>query len=171
MKLGYFFAIGFLSIAFNGFSQDNEGVKREGNHQSEYNADAQQRDNAAEYDSRDMESKEEIGTERSEETQSTTIASGGGSTASPSGSPGLLNENQKDTDGTNTMQRATLNTAGSPVPGSAVKTSKQGEDDRSDSRKISGKEQKTVPALEKKSDKDKKSDKKESKNSKKDRKK
>jgi hypothetical protein len=100
-----------------GFAQEKKGIKKEGAHEAEYNANTQEREHGPEVDMRNREE----GIDNNADDQShdpnspantsgtdSRMASGAGSTAEPA---------ENGTDGTNTMPRATLNTAGSPVPG------------------------------------------------------
>lgn len=125
-----------LSVIGQDKAKEKKGVKSEGAHQAEYNANTQERDHAAEIDSRNAtkgsqdqntsDVGEEEANEESNDTENETNTAGVPSRdVSSSGSPGMATEDEA-LDGTNTMQRAKLNTAGSPIPGSraaSVRTS------------------------------------------------
>ncbi len=145
------FLLGVGLISVN--AQEKEGVKSEGAHQSEYNADAQDREHTAEIDSRVQSSEdgEDDGDAGEQSQDASSYANTGGTdtrTTSSSGSPGILMTDDEETDGTNNIQRATLNIAGSPIPGGQSSDSKKG-DGPSDNKKFDGKEQKDVPGTTK----------------------
>ena len=119
-------------ISITAYSQDKakdkKGVKKEGAHQAEYNSNTEERDHAADIDSRNAtkgandENVNDVGeqeaNENADDAQSETNTAGVPSRdVSSSGSPGVAAEGALD--GTNTVQRAKLNTAGSPIPGSS----------------------------------------------------
>lgn len=139
----------FLSIAAQ--AQEKEGVKREGAHQSEYNSDAQdERDHTAEIDSRVQPSEEgdngnaDPGNQVQDASSAANTAGVDSRTVSSAGSPGIL-MSEETPDGTNTMQRASLNIAGSPIPGSGNSSANKTGVDRSPNRVFEGKEQKEIP--------------------------
>ena len=138
-----------LSITAN--AQEKEGIKREGAHQSEYNADAQDdRDHSAEIDSRVQPSEEgdngnaDPGNQIHDAASAANTPGVDSRTVSSAGSPGIL-MSEETPDGTNTMQRATLNIAGSPIPGSRNSASDDQGEDRSPNRVFDGEKQKRVP--------------------------
>lgn len=102
--------------------------REEGANEAEFNSNAQERDNAAEIDSREDELEEDEGNTQDVGQQSNAVSvtpsnTGGVQTATTSsaGSPALLAEdNGRSADGTNTVQRASPNIAGSPVPGTGI---------------------------------------------------
>lgn len=144
-----------MSVAvISATGQEQEGVKDEGAHQAEYNADAQDRDHSGEIDSRVQESEDREGapvaageqTNREQPRESVELAPTGTRTTSPSGSPGVLMEDGRYTDGTNTKQSAEPNIAGSPVPGDEGADSRESEStDVPDNKVFSGEPQKEVP--------------------------
>lgn len=135
------------------FAQQSEGVKKEGAHQAEYNADAQDRDNSGEIDSRQNGEANNAGTgDAGEQTnfgatvETVIITPAGTRTTSPSGSPGILMEDPSTLDGTNTRQSAKPNIAGSPVPGATTTNeSRSQSEDFPDNKIFSGEKQKAVP--------------------------
>lgn len=141
-------------------AQEKEGIKAEGAHEAEFNSDAQDRDASGEIDSRVQPSEDREGPpadagnqqpENIKDASSGSVTVGTETrTASPSGSPGILVGNPDEVDGTNTVQRAKPNMAGSPVPGgTTIKTSgkpAKPEDQPSKNKQFSGKEQQSVPA-------------------------
>jgi hypothetical protein len=113
----------FFSVTAT-FAQEKEGVKNDRAQEAEYNADAPVRDNSSDVNSRDLakegekaekkESGEEDNTNNSNQSNTTGTDT---RTTSSAGSPGIPMEDERQSDGTNTMQRASLNIAGSPLPG------------------------------------------------------
>lgn len=144
------FIIG-LFLCIGASAQEKEGVKREGAHQSEFNSDAQDRDHTGEIDSRVQPSEDGDNGNADPANQVQDAASAANTpgtdsrTVSSAGSPGILMEDDENPDGTNTMQRASLNIAGSPIPGSKNEGSKVKADDRSPNRVFEGETQKRVP--------------------------
>jgi hypothetical protein len=151
--------IALATLAFSGaYAQNHEGVKKEGAHEAEYNADAQDRNHSGEIDSRvnnkdttsdQSSTANQDNTERFND-QATAPSSpwGDSRTVSSSGSPGVLAKDQDVTDGTNTIQQAQPNIAGSPVPGGKNTRSKQTgpqNDERSENRRFRMENQKSVP--------------------------
>jgi hypothetical protein len=142
----------FISLA--AYAQQSEGIKDEGAHEAEYNADAQDRDHSGEIDSRqndDVDGSENT-TDVGEQTnfgatvENVIITPAGTRTTSPSGSPGIRMEDPSMPDGTNTRQSARPNIAGSPVPdASEVKDSENRGTDLPDNKIFSGEEQRSVP--------------------------
>ena len=113
-------------------AKEKKGIKSEGAHQAEYNANTEERDHAADVDSRNAtqggndqnlnDAGEQEANEDSNDAENETNTAGVPSRdVSSAGSPGVPSKNGA-VDGTNTMQRAKLNTAGSPIPGSSGKT-------------------------------------------------
>lgn len=148
----------FATITITTFAQQSEGVKQEGAHQAEYNADAQDRDHSGEIDSRQNGEANNAGTgeagtgDAGEQTnfgatvETVIITPAGTRTTSPSGSPGILMEDPSTLDGTNTRQSAKPNIAGSPVPGATTTNEPRSQsEDFPDNKIFSGKEQKAVP--------------------------
>jgi hypothetical protein len=145
-----------LTAFFTGsvYAQEQQGVKDEGAHQAEYNSEAQDRDHSGEINSRSQ-SSEDIEGDNSDPGEQVSAAAVdtvgeadavpvGTRTTSSAGSPGVLVED--GTDGTNTMQRAKPNIAGSPVPGGTENTTSN-TGDRSPNRSFEGeKKQKQVKA-------------------------
>lgn len=159
-----------MTVAVN--AQEAEGVKPEGAHEAEYNSDAQDRDHSGEIDSRVQPSEDSEGGDFERESHDPDQAANTSGvthrTVSSSGSPAIL-MTEEVPDGTNTMQRATLNTAGSPVPGrGAGQMSQHTEGDvRSENRKSDGELHKEIPGPTFVSDREAKSQKKNSKKKKK----
>ena len=140
-----------MVLSIGAVAQEKEGVKREGAHQSEYNSDAQDRDHSAEIDS-GVQPSEDGDNENSDPGNQVHDAASAANTpgtdtrtVSSAGSPGILMSDGEKPDGTNTMQRASLNIAGSPIPGSAGTGEKVNADDRSPNRVFKGEKQKRVP--------------------------
>jgi hypothetical protein len=126
-------------------AQEREGVKDEGAHEAEYNANAQERDHSGELDSRGGEGGSgEAGSQSQDASSRANTAGTDTRTVSPAGSPAVLMSDSDQPDGTNTMQRATLNIAGSPLPGASRQSSDANLEDRSENRVFSGEEQKSV---------------------------
>jgi hypothetical protein len=139
-------------------AQNEDGIKQEGAHEAEYNADSEVRDRSADVDSR-VENNDTLrdqsnagnqdNTERfNDEATAPSSPWGDSRTVSSSGSPGVLAKDETATDGTNTMQKAEPNIAGSPIPG-ARKSKTSGKnpqnDERSENRRFGMEEQKSVP--------------------------
>lgn len=144
--LTIFFSISFV-LAFG--QKETQGVKKEGAHQAEYNANAPEKDHSAEVDSRTLKDgkEEETGTASNSSQgdnsggdaspeQTANTAGTDTRTTSSSGSPALLATDGPD--GTNTMQRATINIAGSPLPGRSGSQGQDQLDDRAESRLMEG---------------------------------
>ena len=150
----FYFILGLVLINTSLFAQESEGIKEEGAHQAEYNANAQDRDHSGEIDSRQAADAPGDGdstgvgdqTNFGATVETVIITPAGTRTTSSSGSPGILMEDNSTTDGTNTRQSAQPNIAGSPVPDAAPagKTKRQ-DSDVPDNKIFSGKEQKAVP--------------------------
>lgn len=156
MKTIRIFILSVCSLfATTAMAQQSEGVKEEGAHQAEYNADGQVRDASAEVDSRENGEPVEgdaAAANAGEQTnldapaENVIITPTGTRTTSPSGSPGVLMDDPSVTDGTNTQQSASPNIAGSPVPGgSGTGNGRDSNAEITDNKKFSGKEQKSVP--------------------------
>jgi hypothetical protein len=129
-------------VGFSVNAQKQKGVKKEGAHQAEFNADGQQKDNDAQIESRNLKEpragKSSIPGQDSVNVNNAASASNTEGvdvmTTSPSGSPGIR-ANGGNPDGTNTMQRASLNIAGSPLPGKSKISEKPAKSsDRPDAR-------------------------------------
>jgi hypothetical protein len=141
--------LGFLAMFLSVFAVQAQ-QKQEGAHEAEYNADSQDREGSGEIDSRIDPSANEDGNrvdagEQDNVTGTTTptinITPTDTRTTSSAGSPGVLMEGDETPDGTNTMQRAKPNIAGSPVPGSKQKESGAGSrEDLSDNKIFSDKQ-------------------------------
>jgi hypothetical protein len=122
-----------LVIHTKGVAQTKEGVKKEGAHQSEYNANATEREHSPEIDSRNPNhsdsSSSDVGQqdnfEDNRHSDVNTPSPAGTKTTSSSGSPGVLMGDHNTPDGTNTIQSATPNIAGSPVPGAKKENAKK----------------------------------------------
>jgi|GEM_PF-4187978 hypothetical protein len=141
-------------FATGAIAQQSEGVKEEGAHQAEYNADGQVRDASAEVDSRENGEPAEVDAAAANAGEQTNldapaenviITPTGTRTTSPSGSPGVLMDDPSVTDGTNTQQSASPNIAGSPVPGGSAGNGRDSNAEIPDNKKFSGKEQESVP--------------------------
>ena len=141
-------------IATTTFAQQSEGVKEEGAHEAEYNANAQDRDHSGEIDSRqngdaaDGNQNANAGeqTNFGATAENVIISPAGTRTTSPAGSPGVLMEDSSIPDGTNTKQSAEPNIAGSPVPGAGRANAAGSQDsDVPDNKVFSGDEQNAVP--------------------------
>jgi hypothetical protein len=101
----------FALIAFSTVAQKKQGVKKEGAHEAEYNA--VQQDSDAQDDSDEGQGNSE---NQSDPDQVANTSGTDTKVTSSSGSPAVEDETEA-LDGTNTMQRASLNIAGSPLPG------------------------------------------------------
>jgi hypothetical protein len=133
-------------------AQEREGVKKEGANEAEYNSEGQERDNSPEPGKRDQSTEkgkdsQGAGSQIQDASSAANTAGTDTRVTSPSGSPGVLMD-EGNPDGTNTMQSATLNIAGSPLPGATRKSSSPKADDRSPNRVFTNKKQKSVSAPE-----------------------
>ncbi|HLT74972.1 MAG TPA: hypothetical protein VKZ68_07790 [Ohtaekwangia sp.] len=156
MKSSALFLIMFigLSVVFAS-AQEKQGVKEEGAHQAEYNSDSQDRDHSGEIDSRVQPSEDQEGApadagdqDNSEPTEENVeMTPTGTRTTSPSGSPGVLMEDEKSPDGTNTRPSAQPNIAGSPVPG-GDDFGASGNSEVPENKVFSGETQKETPGTE-----------------------
>jgi hypothetical protein len=124
------------------FAQEKEGVKNEGAHEAEYNTDAPVRDDGPEMNSMNLAKDDENGEKKESEEESNANNSRASNTTgvdtrttSSAGSPGIPMDDEKQSDGTNTMQRASLNIAGSPVPGEKPADDSKGNNSNSRERK------------------------------------
>jgi hypothetical protein len=151
-----------LVTANKGMAQDKKGVKKEGAHQAEYNANAEKREHSPEIDSRNLNRSDSTGPDVGEQSNFddhknsnlNTSSPAGTKTTSSSGSPGVLMGDHNTPDGTNTIQSATPNIAGSPIPGS-----KKGKENKSgvvDNKNFSSKKAGVIPKSEKQSAKNQK---------------
>jgi hypothetical protein len=125
----------FIQVA----AQVKEGVKKEGAHEAEYNSDAQDKDGSAEIDTRNQSEDErtgesDAGNQVHDASSAANTAGTDTKTTSASGSPAILMNDSEEADGTNTMQRASLNIAGSPLPGHKKTSSSSTTEDRSENR-------------------------------------
>ena len=138
-------------LSAGAFAQEKEGVKREGAHEAEFNSDAQDRDHSGEIDSRVQPSEDgdngnaDPGNQIHDASSAANTSGTDSPTVSSAGSPAILMSDSETPDGTNTMQRASLNIAGSPIPGSKRGTGQTDGEDRSPNRVFDGQKQKSVP--------------------------
>jgi hypothetical protein len=98
-------------------AQERRPVKPQGAHEAEFNS-GEQKERSGEdetIETHDAGEQDNTNKEALIDPGSNTVGTDV-STASPSGSPAIATEGAEP-DGTNTMQRATLNIAGSPLPG------------------------------------------------------
>jgi hypothetical protein len=116
----------FLTISSFG---QRPGVKKEGAHQAEYNAVLQ--DGDAKDNVESNRNSPEADTVDADPDQYANTSGVDSETSSSGGSPGMPMEDANRPDGTNTMQRASLNIAGSPLPGREY-TASQNEGSTSD---------------------------------------
>jgi hypothetical protein len=119
------FSFAALFFAVTGVSQEQpksqEKPKKEGSKEIELNSEGQEREHSPEIYSGDAEGQgsgsSTVGERK--ETESTDASSPAGATTSPSGSPGVI-QDEHQPDGTNTVPSAKPNIAGAKVPGSRV---------------------------------------------------
>jgi hypothetical protein len=134
------FIVGLLFTVLPASGQE-KGVREEGAHEAEFNAGGQDMDPGSNKDSGDLDS--DADAQSNDPDQAANTSGTDTRTTSSAGSPGILMENDEVADGTNTMQRASLNIAGSPLPSQqSSKTRESG--DRSEYRTSDGKLQKKV---------------------------
>jgi len=129
-----------ITVSAQDKAKEKKGVKQEGAHQAEYNSNTEERDHAADIDSRNAtkakgderinDAGEQEANEESADAENETNTEGVSTKdASSSGSPAVPSEDE-ELDGTNTVQRAKLNTAGSPIPGGGRNASVKPADNR-----------------------------------------
>ena len=131
-----------LLLPIAGFSQQEDnvkkGIKKEGAHEAEYNANSDVKDRSADVDSRNGETtagdRKDAETTSKVNVEGTTNNQTDTRTTSSSGSPyTLMDDGERD--GTNNRQSATLNIAGSPLPGHAKAMSSKGNQNKSNGEK------------------------------------
>jgi hypothetical protein len=138
------FSLAALFFAVAGFSQEKpksqENPKEEGSKEIELNSEGQERDHSPEIYSGNEEGEgsgsSAVGARKEEE--STDASSPvGPKTTSPSGSPGVI-QDEHQPDGTNTVPSAKPNIAGAKVPGSRVVPPRQKPTDKAKAGSTTG---------------------------------
>jgi hypothetical protein len=142
-----------LFAAFPSIAQEQE-AKKEGAHQAEFNTESQDVNSSGAREGGNENAEDQVQNAASPANTMGTDTR----TVSSAGSPGILMTDEESPDGTNTLQRASLNIAGSPVPGGTSKSAQVKTDDRSEYRTFGGKTKKKVlpgtsdPAVRKKNE-------------------
>jgi hypothetical protein len=128
-----------LFAAFQSNAQEQE-AKKEGARQAEFNTESQDVNSSGAREGGNENPEDQVQDAASPANTMGTDTR----TVSSAGSPGVLMADEESPDGTNTLQRASLNIAGSPVPGGTSKSARVKTDDRSEYRTFGGKTQKKV---------------------------